>query len=74
MISAGFALEKQKQYERAFMEDDLDAFDFILAEKLRMTVEQMRGVMANAEYVQWRAFYAYRNAMAKLELDKAKRE
>lgn len=55
------------------MEGDLDAFDFTLAEKLRMTVEQMRTTISNAEYLQWRAFYTYRAAMQKLELDKAKR-
>jgi hypothetical protein len=49
------------------MEGLLDPFDFILAERLGMTVAQMRDAMSNAEYVEWRAFYVYRNAMEKMK-------
>lgn len=53
------------------MEGGIDAFDFILSEKLGMTVQQMRDTMPNDEYHQWRAFYSYRNAMQDLEEKKA---
>lgn len=59
------------------MKNDLDPFDFVLAEKLHMTVEDMQDRMSNVEYNQWRAFYVYRNAMFDLEAktaqNKAKR-
>lgn len=52
--------------ERAFVEGDLDPFDFDLAERLGMTVERMREEMSNAEYLQWRAFTVWRNAQREL--------
>ena len=54
------------------MEETLDPFDFVLAEALHMTVERL-GEMSSAEYLAWRAFYVYREAMQKLEADRAPR-
>jgi len=48
------------------MQEDLDPFDFVLAEALHMTVAQVYG-MGNAEYLAWRAFHVYRTAMRDLE-------
>jgi hypothetical protein len=48
------------------MEGLLDPFDFVLAEHLGMTVAHMRASMSNAEFVEWRAFYKWRDAMQKL--------
>lgn len=56
------------------MEGTLDVFDFILSEKLGMTVQQMRDTMPNDEYHKWRAFYSYRNAMEELEFKKAQQQ
>ena len=61
------APDPQKVYERAFMEGELDPFDFMLAEQLGMTVAQMRETLSNQEYLQWRAFYVWRNAQQELE-------
>lgn len=58
-------------YERAFMEGSLDAFDFLLAERLGMTVGELRDRMSNDEYLQWRAYIKWRNAMQELELKSA---
>lgn len=52
------------------MEGTLDSFDFILAESLHMTVQQIHNDMSNLEYVQWRAFYNYRAAMQDFEAKK----
>lgn len=54
-------------FERAFMEEDLDPFEFVLAENLHMTVAQLREQISTHEYVQWQAFYVYRKAMTDLE-------
>lgn len=51
------------------MEEEIDAFDFALAERLGMTVEEMQDRMSNIEYLAWRARENWRNAMAKLERD-----
>jgi hypothetical protein len=48
------------------MEDEIDPFDFVLAERLHMTIAGL-GDMTNAEYLAWRAFTNYRTAMAELE-------
>lgn len=53
------------------MEGEIDPFDFILAESLHMTVQQVRE-MSNLEHTEWRAFYVYRNAMVEFEKEKAK--
>jgi hypothetical protein len=42
---------------------ELDPFDFVLAETLHMTVEEMNRRLSNAEYLAWRAFFIYRDAM-----------
>ena len=56
----------QTTFERALMEGELDPFDFVLAEKLGMTLAQIEA-MSNHEYLRWRAFYTYRAAMAEMD-------
>jgi hypothetical protein len=46
---------------------ELDSFDFVLAETLHMTVEDMRLRLSNAEYLQWRAFFTYRESMRSMK-------
>lgn len=53
------------------MEGDLEAFDFVLAQDLHMTVEEMQRRMSNREYLAWKAFYVYREAQGRLALDTA---
>ncbi|MEA2538469.1 MAG: hypothetical protein QOF11_2703 [Chloroflexota bacterium] len=48
------------------MEEELDSFDFVLAEALHMTVARMNDEMPNNEYIAWRAFYVYREAQLEL--------
>ena len=48
------------------MEGELDTFDFVLAETLHLTLEQV-DAMSNNEYLRWRAFYTYRAAMAEMK-------
>ena len=40
-------------------------FDFVLAERLHLTLEQV-GAMSNNEYIRWRAWYVYRAAKEEL--------
>lgn len=54
------------------MEGDADPFDFDLAKNLGMTVEHMRDTISNVEYLQWRAYYVWRNAMEELEMQEVK--
>jgi hypothetical protein len=42
------------------MNGSLEPFDFVLAETLHMTTEELRDRMSNQEYVQWAAFYTWR--------------
>lgn len=56
----------QETYERALMEGELDAFDFLLAERLGLTLAQV-GRMSQAEHLAWRAFAVYRKAQTELE-------
>lgn len=49
------------------MNEELDPFDFGLAEQLGMTVQGMSEAMSNAEYLAWRAFHVYRKAMADMD-------
>ena len=45
-----------------------DPFDYQLAEALGWrSVAAMHAGLSNAEYLQWRAFYAWRNAQVELE-------
>jgi len=44
------------------MEGQLDPFDFVLAEALGLSLSEVRA-LPNAEHVEWRAFYKYREAM-----------
>ena len=43
-------------------------FDFILAEALHMTIEEMRNRMSNQEWVQWAAFYSWRDRQRELAM------
>jgi hypothetical protein len=56
----------QQTFERALMEGDLDPFDFLLAEKLGMSLAQV-DAMSNNEYLRWRAWTVYRQAMAEMQ-------
>jgi hypothetical protein len=53
------------------MEEELDPFDYQLAENLGMTVEQVRQ-MPNREYAAWQAFYVWRHARRELEAKETK--
>jgi hypothetical protein len=55
------------------MTEELDTFDWLLAEGLGMTVERMRAEMSNPEYHSWRAFYVYRAAQRELANKEASR-
>lgn len=44
------------------MEGDDEPFDYVLAENLHMTVDQMRSIITNDEWLRWKAFYVYRAA------------
>lgn len=41
----------------------LDSDEFVIAERLGMTVAELRATMGADEYHQWRAFHVYRSAM-----------
>lgn len=56
----------QTTFERALMEGELDPFDFILAERLGITLAAVEA-MSNNEYLRWRAFYTYRAAMEAMQ-------
>lgn len=51
---------------RGLMCGEVDALDFVLAEKLGMTLAAVRS-LPNSEIVEWRQFYEYRAAMADLD-------
>lgn len=50
----------------------LDPFDYVLAEALGMTVEDMQTRMSNDEFLRWKAFYRYRQEMRELAMKEAK--
>ena len=54
------------------MEGERDPFDYMLAETLGMTVEEMHRRMSNAEHLQWRALYTYRAAQRELAAETAR--
>lgn len=54
-----------------FARDEIDAYEFYLAEKLGRTVTELRCTMSNAEYQQWRAYQTWSNAMADFAARKA---
>lgn len=54
------------------MEGELDPLDFVLAENLHMTVEALHDQMSNREYLAWRAFLTWRQAMRAFEAKKAR--
>jgi hypothetical protein len=47
------------------MEDDMDQFDFVLAEHLHKSLEEV-GALSNNEVLRWRAWFNYRAAKAEL--------
>lgn len=47
-------------------------FDYFLAQKLGMTVVQMRAGLSNQEYVEWGVYYARKAQREELEVAKAK--
>ena len=49
---------------------DLDPLDFVLAEKLSMSLRQVRA-LPQAEITEWAAYLTWRGAMARFEADKA---
>lgn len=55
------------------MEGEVDPFDFSLAESLGRTVAELRASIGNREYLAWRAFTVWRNAMQELEAEEMKR-
>jgi hypothetical protein len=55
----------QRTFERALMEGDLDPFEFVLAERLGLTLAQV-GAMSNHEYLRWKAWHVYRQAMSEM--------
>lgn len=61
----GKRLTLQQLFERGLMEGDLDAFDFMLAESLHITLAEV-GAMSNNEYVRWRAWTVYKTAQLEL--------
>lgn len=56
------------------MEGTLDAYQFVLAERLHMTVAELNERMSNLEYIQWRAFDTYRSEMRDYERRKRESE
>jgi hypothetical protein len=48
------------------MEEEIETFDFALAEGLHMTIEEMHNRLSNREYLAWRAFYNYREGQRQL--------
>jgi hypothetical protein len=52
------------------MDEEMDPFEFVLAEKLHMSVKAMRESLGNDEYLAWRAFHVYRAAMRELEQER----
>jgi hypothetical protein len=45
------------------MTGEADAGEFVLAERLGRTVEELRQSMTHEEFVRWQAFFVYRHAM-----------
>ena len=60
--------DPKRAYERALNSGELEVFDFILAEALHMTIEEMRNRMSNQEWVQWAAFYSWRDRQRELAM------
>lgn len=47
-------------------------FEFFLAERLRMTVGEMRERMSNAEFVRWSVYYGRKAQSAELEAKRSR--
>lgn len=56
----------QTTFERMLLEGELDPFDFVLAERLGKTLAEI-GEMSNNEWLRWRAWYVYRQAMSEMQ-------
>lgn len=48
-------------------ESEVDAFAFVLAEKLGMTVREVEERMDHREYVSWQAFFTARAAVESVQ-------
>lgn len=48
------------------MDEEMDGFEFVLAEQLGMTIARLRAEMPHNEYVAWRAFAVYRAGQIEL--------
>lgn len=53
------------------MTGERDTFEFSLAAKLGKTIHELRESLTEAEYLQWAAYYTWRNAMDEFEMKKA---
>ena len=53
------------------MTGERDSFEFLLAEKMHRTVNELRQTITQDEYLQWSAYYVWRSAMEKFEWEKA---
>lgn len=51
--------------ERAIALGEVPPFDFVLAERLGMTVGELHSRLGNDEYVEWIAFYKWRGVQQK---------
>ena len=63
--------EPSFEAERTIALGELDVFPFVLAEKLGKTVAEL-DAMPHLEYVQWRALWVYRDAIATMRAQRAK--
>jgi hypothetical protein len=54
------------------MEEEIDPFDWMLAEALGMTIGEMNERMSAREHTSWRAFWRYRSEMQKLAAQRAR--
>lgn len=59
-----------RRYTKAFEKNSSSEFEFYLAQKLSMTVSEMRQRMSNMEFEHWQIYYAriaQREEMARLQ-------
>lgn len=57
------------------MEEDeevVDAFEYALAERLGMTIHQLRDAMSDDDYARWAAFWEWRAAQVELAQKEAR--
>jgi hypothetical protein len=58
---------RPKAAYRALITDPDKAFEFFLAEKLNMTVAQLRASMSGQEYLEWWAYFSHKAQLRELE-------